>query len=450
MEGMKRLLCLFLSLVLACLPAVSLAGLRSGSTGEAVRLLQQRLIVLGLLSGSADGDYGQQTLNAVREAQRLLALGGYPVSATGQADDDTLNLLFDESAETTLRTLCEGSSGSRVREVQNRLVDLNLLETAVDGDYGSGTAEAVRQFQLKMQQLGASVTRTDGVLDLPTQELLFSDLSRYHYPAPICFDETDPLSLTPDFLYSDACIVIDAPSGKVLFEHNSRERMYPASTTKILTLLLALEMSNLSETVIIPESASQVPADSSLTPVYPGEKMTMDALLHGLMIRSGNDAANAVATICSGSVESFVEAMNQKAAQLGALDSHFANPHGYHDEAHYTTAYDLSLIARQGLTQSDFCRIVTCLSYELPATQKREALPLTCTHELFNPESEYYIPYAAGIKSGYTSAAGFCYVGAAQTGQGTLIAVVLHAPTRNRAWMDMDKLFAYGYAAMEN
>ncbi|MDO4426426.1 MAG: hypothetical protein Q4D17_11765 [Planctomycetia bacterium] len=167
------------------------------------------------------------------------------------------------------------------------------------------------------------------------------------------------------------------------------------------------------------------------------------------MIRSGNDAANAVATLCSGSVDDFVAAMNAKAQQLGAYDTHFVNPHGYHHEEHYTTAYDLATIARAGLTNAQFCRIVTCLNYTLPATSKRDALTLSCTHELFNPESEYYIPYAAGVKSGYTSAAGFCYVGAAQTRQGTLIAVVLHAPTRNRAWLDMQKLFSYGYAAME-
>ena len=302
---------------------------------------------------------------------------------------------------------------------------------------------------VKMQQLGATVTRTDGVLDLPTQQLLFSDLSPYHYPAPICFNRAEPLSLTPDYLYSDACIVIDATSGKTLFEHNSGQRMYPASTTKILTLLLALEMSDLRENITIPESASQVPADSSLTPVYPGERMTMDALLHGLMIRSGNDAANAVATLCGGTVEDFVDDMNKKAEALGAKNTHFVTPHGYHDENHYTTAQDLAIIARAGLTDAEFCRIVTCLSYPLPPTDERPADVLTCTHELFDPESEYYIPYAAGVKSGYPSAAGFCYVGAAQTKQGTLIAVVLHAPTRNRAWLDMKKLFLYGYAAIK-
>jgi D-alanyl-D-alanine carboxypeptidase (penicillin-binding protein 5/6) len=85
----------------------------------------------------------------------------------------------------------------------------------------------------------------------------------------------------------------------------------------------------------------------------------------------------------------------------------------------------------------------------MPETNMREARELKCTHEIFDPESQYYIPYAAGVKSGYTSAAGFCYVGAAQTRQGTLIAVVLHAPTRNRAWVDLRRLFAYGYASMK-
>ncbi len=446
---MKRLLCLLFCLLMALMPAVSLAGLHAGQSGEEVRLLQQRLITLGLLSGSADGDYGQKTQSAVMQAQKLLQLAGYHITPTGSADDSTIGLLFDEGAEQALLVLCQGSTGNRVRDAQNRLIDLKLMEPPVDGSYGAATAEAVRQFQLKMIELGASVSRTDGVLDQASWNLMFSDLSTYNFPAPVCFDASRPLSLTADHLYGDACIVMDATSGEVLFEYNSRQQMYPASTTKIMTLLLALEMGRLNETVTIPQSAADVPADSSLVPVYPGEQMTMEDLLHGLMIRSGNDAANATATILSGDMDSFVEAMNNKARELGAYDTHFANPHGYHDEAHYTTAFDLATIARAGLIDADFCRIVTCLSYTLPATSRREPLTLTCTHELFNPESEFYIPYAAGIKSGYTSAAGFCYVGAAQTRQGTLIAVVLHAPTRNRAWQDMKKLFSYGYAAME-
>ena len=446
---MKRTICWFLCLWLMLMPAVSLAGLAPGQTGEEVRLLQQRLITLGLLDGDADGNYGQKTQNAVSEAQRLLMLAGCQVTQTGTADDDTIALLFDETLEAALLLLCDGSKGPRVEQAQNRLIDLKLMEPPVDGAYGKATTQAVQQFQQKMVQLGAEVSRQDGVLDLPTYQLLFSDLSKYNFPAPVCFNEKKPLSLTSDHLYGDACIVINATTGEVLFEHNSTQRMYPASTTKIMTLLLALESGHLYDLVTIPQSAADVPADSSLVPVHPGEQMTMDALLHGLIIRSGNDAANAVATLCGGTVEDFVDDMNKKAEALGAKNTHFVNPHGYHDENHYTTAQDLAIIARAGLTDAEFCRIVTCLSYPLPPTDDRPADVLTCTHELFDPESEYYIPYAAGVKSGYTSAAGFCYVGAAQTKQGTLIAVVLHAPTRNRAWLDMKKLFLYGYAAMK-
>lgn len=446
---MKKLLCLVLCAAIILLPALSSAAMQIGSKGEDVRLLQQRLIALGILESNADGDYGKVTQSAVKEAQRLLALAGQPVEETGTADDATLACLFDESMEPALRTLCVGSKGTRVSEAQERLLDLNLLEPPIDGVFGTTTQEAVRRFQLKMTGLGAPVSRTDGVLDMPTQQLLFGDLAAWHYPAPVCFDDSRPLDLTAEYLFSDACILIEAASGEVLFENNSRSRMYPASTTKILTLLLALEMSDLSKKVTIPKAAAQVPEDSSLVPITPGEKMPMEALLHGLMIRSGNDAANAVATLCCGSVDAFVEKMNEKAQQLGAYDSHFANPHGYHDEEHYTTAYDLAVFARAGLTDPVFCRIVTALSYPMPETNMREARELKCTHEIFDPESEYYIPYAAGVKSGYTSAAGFCYVGAAQTKQGTLIAVVLHAPTRNRAWVDLKRLFAYGYASMK-
>ena len=138
--------------------------------------------------------------------------------------------------------------------------------------------------------------------------------------------------------------------------------------------------------------------------------------------------------------------MNEKAAQIGMGDSHFANPHGYHDEGHYTTAYDLALLARAGMSDPDFCRIVTCLSYTLPPTSKRDALTLRNEYEIFDPASELYLPYAAGIKSGYTSRAGFCYVGAAQQDGRSLIAVVLGAPSRNRAWKDLQKLFEYGFS----
>jgi len=447
---MKRALCILLCLMLVLLPAVSQgATLHSGSTGQSVIRLQQRLREFSLLTGKADGVYGQQTQNAVRQAQRLLSLFGYNVPENGIADELTLELIFSAEAEDALNTLYLGSKGERVKAAQNRLIDLNMMDAPADGSFGNATAEAVLRFQQKMMELGLVWNWQDGVLDPETHEILFSDLSVYNFPAPVCFDTNQPLNLMPEHLYGDACIVIDAPSGQVLFEHNAHQRMYPASTTKIMTLLLALSHSNLQDMVTIPQSAANVPVDSSLVPVYPGEQMSMEALLHGLMIRSGNDAANAVAELCLGDVATFVDAMNQKALDLGLTNTHFVNPHGYHDENHYSTAYDLAAIARAGLTDPTFCKIVTCLSYPMPATSRRDVLTLTCTHEIFDPASEYHIPYAAGVKSGYTSLAGFCYVGAAQANGHTLIAVVLHAPTRNRAWQDLQKLFSYGFAALE-
>ena len=272
------------------------------------------------------------------------------------------------------------------------------------------------------------------------------DLSESGLKAPVYFDDTDPAAFTTDYLYAPACILIDAPSGEVLLEHNADRRMYPASTTKVMTLLLALRNADLDEMITIPQSAADVPADSSLVPVYPGEEMTMRDLLYGLMIRSGNDAANAVAELCAGSTEVFAQQMNALAAELGMNHSHFVNPHGYHQSDHYTTARDLAIAARAGLTDPVFCEIVTCLSYTMQPTARRDALVLKNIWELFDPASEYHIPGAAGVKSGYTSAAGFCYVGAAQRNDRTLIAVVLGEPTRNRAWIDLSRLFEYGFA----
>lgn len=437
---MKRVFCLLLIALL--LPSMALGeSLSQGSTGEAVIELQKRLAELGLSTGSADGIYGEKTASAVETAEWLLQSAGYAITPDGTASQETLELLYDESAEDALLTLRRGSTGTRVKDLQNRLIDLGLMKSAADGAYGSRTEAAVLSFQQRMKLMSQ-----DGIVTPDIWDLLMSDLSAQGFAAPIYFDDGRPLSLTPDHLYAPAFILIDAPSGQVLMESNADTRMYPASTTKIMTLLLALESADLEQNVTIPPSAADIPADSSLVPVYPGEKMRMIDLLYGLMIRSGNDAANAVAELCAGSVESFAEQMNELADRLGMTQSHFVNPHGYHDAQHYTTARDLAIAARQGLTDPIFCQVVTCMNYTLPATQNREELVIQNIWELFDPASEYFIPGAAGVKSGYTSAAGFCYVGAAQRNGRTLIAVLLGEPSRNRTWIDLSRLFEYGFA----
>ena len=447
---MKRLLALFLLLMVAfCAPASAETARRplaSGDTGDAVMELQQRLQDLGLSTGKADGIYGKQTAAGVTEAQRLLAAAGYDVAQTGEADADTLALLFDPDAEATLRTLRLGSRGDRVRQLQTRLIDLKLLSDDADGVYGNNTEAAVRLFEQRMIQLGLPGLTLDGVATPGLVELIMSDLSVYGFEAPIYFDESAPLALTEDDLYAKACIVMEASTGNVLFSYEADTQLYPASTTKIMTLLLALERGGLDQEITIPACAADVPKDSSLVPVYEGEQMPFLDLLYGMMIRSGNDAANAVAELCAGSVDAFVARMNARARELGMTGTHFVNPHGYHDPEHYTTARDLAILARQGLTDPTFCQIVTCLRYTLPATSQRSELVIENAYDIFTPDSPYYIEGAAGVKSGYTSHAGFCYVGAAQRNGQTLIAVLLDAPTRNRAWTDLKRLFAYGFA----
>lgn len=440
---MKRFLCLLLAGLLIPVYACALAP---GDTGDEVLRLQKRLLSLGLSTGSADGIYGNQTAAAVKEAQRLLTAAGYGVEENGHADDQTLALIYDAEAEAALQTLLPGSRGDRVKDLQNQLIDLGLLRASADGVYGSKTQAAVEAFQDRMAALGHPAGVARGLATPDVQALLEEDLSLYGFRAPVYFDDSDPTALTAEDLYAPACILIDAPSGQVLFERSADEQMFPASTTKIMTLLLALENADLEQVVTIPASASDIPSDSSRTPVSPGEEMQMRDLLYGLMIRSGNDAANAVAELCFGSVEAFVEAMNLKALEIGMTNTHFVNPHGYHDENHYSTARDLSALARLGLTDPAFCQIATGLCWTLPATKQHEALALINTYEIFDITSEHYIPGAAGVKSGYTSAAGFCYVGACQRGDETLIAVILGEPSRTRGWTDLRRLFEYGFA----
>ena len=204
--------------------------LQSGSSGKEVIQIQKRLQELGLSTGAADGIYGNQTSAAVLEAQRLLKAVGYDLSETGAVDDRTYTLLFDEDAEAALKTLRSGCRGSRVKELQNRLIDLGLLKASPDGVFGTKTQEAVLAFQKSF-----SPDNLTGAVTPDLWGLLMSDLSDSVFETPVYFDESSPLLLTPSNLYAPSCILIDAPSGTILFEQNPDQKMYPASTTKIIT-----------------------------------------------------------------------------------------------------------------------------------------------------------------------------------------------------------------------
>ena len=440
MKSFTRWLCALLCLLL-------LSGLLPAFAEETGMVaLQKRLITLGYEIGDVDGVAGKKTSAAILLAQTLLADAGYDVSPTGNADPRTVELIMDETNDALLRTLLMNSRGSRVREAQQKLIGLNLLQDSADGVYGANTEAAVRAFEEWMDGQVPGSVKIDGRLTVDEYDLLMSDLGVYGFEAPIYYDAARPEQLKPGHLYAKHVCLINAVTGEVLFEKDADTPAEPASTTKIMTLLTALSLCDPDETIVIPEAAKDVPADSTLVPVTPGETMTMRDLLYAMIIRSGNDAANAAAVLCSGSTEAFAEEMNRMAAGLGMENSHFVNPHGYTAEGHYTTARDLVTAARYGLTLKEFREIVTCLRYTLPATEKRDALPVALKWEIFDPTSDYYIPHAAGVKSGYTSTAGFCYVGAYQENGVTLIAAVMGGRGRNMAWTDLKRLFAYGMA----
>ncbi len=400
---------------------------------------------LGFYKSEPDGVYGKSTRRSVMDFQRAAKKAGFNIAVDGIAGEQTLGLIYDDGKMEDFISFGINEKGLRVERLQTRLYDLNFLSEKPDGYFGVNTQKALTAFQRYVQKRGADI-KVSGKRDLKTKKLLESkDLSLFGIEAPEFFDETRPLSLNPNFIASRACMLINLSTGETLFQKNADKKMYPASTTKIMTLLTALEKTDVDKKITIPEEAARVPSDSSLVPVYPGEKMLLKDLLFGLMIRSGNDAANAVAVICDGSVSKFVDSMNNNAKKTGMKNTRFSNPHGYHDENHFTTCEDLCLLTREALKNRDFFNIVSATSYKMPPTKKRGEIEIKTRSAILLKESPYFYPYALGVKSGFTRAAGNCYVGMAEKDGRRLLAVVLDCRTRNQMWLDLRRLFEYGF-----
>ena len=266
--------------------------------------------------------------------------------------------------------------------------------------------------------------------------------------SPADYNRNLPQVLREGHLYGEAAILIDAQNSSVLFAKNARERMYPASTTKIMTLLLALESGISMDTqIVVPQQAAKVPTDSSLVPVFPGDMMTFRDLLYGFMLASGNDGANAIAVLVCGSLDAFVDRMNTRARELGCQDTHFANAHGYHDPDHYTTAQDLARITQAAMNLSAFRQIVSTSSYTMNIEREGQTLRsrVINTNVLLRTDSSYYYSDCIGVKTGFHSQAGQCFVGAAERDGVLLISVVLHCVEGGGRWLDTIRLFNYGY-----
>jgi D-alanyl-D-alanine carboxypeptidase len=270
-------------------------------------------------------------------------------------------------------------------------------------------------------------------------------------PDAATYSEETPELLEEDQLIAYSAILIEADSGEAIFEKDADTIRYPASTTKIMTVLLALMMvEDLDQTVTVSETAVDIPSDSSTMSLSAGEEISFRDVLYGTMMVSANDGANVIAETVSGSIENFVDLMNQTAEIFGCTNTHFANPHGYHDENHYTTARDMAIIAREAMENETFRDIVATTSYTIGKTNKHRARSLTSRSTILIPSTtdstnKYYYEYANGIKTGSHSKAGYCFVGSAEKDGVSLISVVLYT-SRRGMWTDTKKLMEYGFS----
>ncbi|MBQ1264328.1 MAG: D-alanyl-D-alanine carboxypeptidase [Oscillospiraceae bacterium] len=260
----------------------------------------------------------------------------------------------------------------------------------------------------------------------------------------------------PFSVKAKAAMLVDMNNGRVIYEQNPDEKIYPASLTKIMTCLLVLENANLSDIVTVSESAlADITGDSSTAGLQIGEQMTLENLLYCMMIVSGNETCNVAAEHVAGSVKDFVRMMNERAFELGCTSTHFVNPHGLHDEEHYTTARDLILIAQAALKSETFKQITNTPVFTLPATNLSEERILTTTNMLIydSTSNGFYYRRASGIKTGYTTPAGRCVVSTAKDNGLYYLALVCGAETSldeygnilMESFPECIKLFNYGF-----
>lgn len=268
------------------------------------------------------------------------------------------------------------------------------------------------------------------------------------YAEELCVAETDvALEGYEGDTALHASSLFDLENKNVLYSWQSHERLYPASTTKIMTALLALENGNLEDTVTISKTAAAAsfPSDAQVCGLREGEVWTLEDLLNALLLYSGNDAASAIAEHIAGTEESFVNMMNSRARELMANNTHFTNPHGLHDDEHYTTAYDLYLIFNECIKNEHFVEIISSDSYTAVYTAadgSQQEMTFTPTNlyakgVVEEPDNVTIV----GGKTGTTDEAGCCLILLVRDSQNRpYISIVMGAPDKSTLYEDMTSL----------
>ena len=263
----------------------------------------------------------------------------------------------------------------------------------------------------------------------------------------------------PAGLTAEGAVLIEQHTGKALHGKQEHKQLYPASTTKILTALIAAEYGHLDEVVTVGDEINLIAWDGTKAGLVQDEKITMRNLILGMLINSGNDAANTIAVHIARSVSGkalptqdalnyFSGMMNKRAREAGALDSNFVNPHGYHDPNHYTTPYDLAMISRAAMENEFFRQAISVTSMDTTYWATGEPRFWRSKNKLLNKSDPEYYEYATGGKTGYTSKSGQCLVSFATKDGLDLITVVMKSAS-GQQWSDTKTLFEYGFSNYE-
>lgn len=263
-------------------------------------------------------------------------------------------------------------------------------------------------------------------------------------------------------LKAEAAVLMDADTGDIIFYKNEHKKIFPASTTKILTALVTIEHGDLDEIVTVGYEIAEEDEQESKAGLKKGDRLSLRELLIALMLPSGNDATRTIAVHIAGkqtgnpqlsvqeSFDYFVGMMNDRARQAGATNSNFVNPHGLHNANHYSTAADIALIAREAMKYKSFRNIVEAKTSTVQSQGAAEHQVMTFTNrnQLLQEKSPYYFEGTTGIKTGFTDQAGYCLVSSAMRNNNNLISVVLHS-TVNDVWADSRQMLSYGFQKLQ-
>ena len=247
-------------------------------------------------------------------------------------------------------------------------------------------------------------------------------------------------------VFADSAIVMEASTGLIIYEKNIDQAHYPASITKIMTAILVLENCNLSDVVTFSHNAIyDVDLDSSRIGINVGEQLTVQQCLYAMLLESANEVTYALAEQVAGSIPAFADMMNARAKEIGCKNTHFVNPHGLHDDDHYTSAYDMALITKEAMKNATFRKIFNTRTYQIPPTNIQTETRYLRNHHRFVLKQDYLYDGCIGGKTGYTTVAKFTLVSVAKRGDLELICIIMHDDSNDHQYKDTQKLLDFGF-----